>query len=65
MMRRIAILAVLALGLMAGARTGSVCRFTSAAREFHHHFQYLKAGNSLGLVERFVVSVVLSTEPRS
>jgi len=60
MMRRISGIAILALALSAAAYHPGYGRLAAHAREFHHQFRDLKAGNSLGPVERFVFSLVLS-----
>jgi hypothetical protein len=60
MMRRISGIAILALALTAAAHHPGYSRLAAEACEIHHRFQDLKAGNSLGPVERFVFSLVLS-----
>ena len=60
MMRRISGIAILALALTAAMRHPGYGRLAAEAREFHHQFQDLKAGKTLGPVERFVFSLVLS-----
>jgi hypothetical protein len=58
-MRRISGIAILALALTAAIHPG-YGRLVAEAREFSHHYRDLKSGNSLGPVERFVFSLVLS-----
>lgn len=60
MMRRISGIAILALALTSAAHHPGYGRLAAHAREFRHQFQDLKAGNSLGPIERFVFSLVLS-----
>jgi len=60
MMRRISGIAILALALTAAVRHPGYDRLAAEAREVTHHFRDLKAGNSLGPLERFVFSLVLS-----
>jgi hypothetical protein len=60
MMRRLTGIGILALTLTAAAHHPGYGRLVASAREFRHQFQDLKAGNSLGPVERFVFSLVLS-----
>ncbi len=60
MMRRISGIAILALALTATAHHPVYGRLAAHAREFRHQFQDLKAGNSLGPIERLVFSFVLS-----
>jgi hypothetical protein len=60
MMRRISGIAILALALGAAAYHPGYNRLAAQAREFRHQYRDLKAGNSLGPVERVIVSLVLS-----
>lgn len=63
MIRKAYIVAILALGLTAGAvHTSPVFgRFVSSAQSFQHYYRDLKqAGASMGPVERFVFSLVLA-----
>jgi hypothetical protein len=60
MTRRISGIAILALALSAAAHHPGYDRLAAHAREFRHQFRDLKAGDSLGPVERFVFSLVLS-----
>lgn len=60
MMRRISGIAILALALTGAAHHPGYDRLVASAREVQQHYRDLKAGNSLGPVERFVVSLVLS-----
>jgi hypothetical protein len=63
MIRKVFLMAVLALAvLVAGTSTSAQRRVTTAAQSFHRYFQDLKgAGNSVSPVERFVFSIVLAS----
>jgi hypothetical protein len=61
--RRVHIIVVLALGLMATAAVTAPAygRLVSSAQSFRQHFRDLnKAGNSLGPIERLVLSLVMT-----
>ena len=63
MIRRAYIIALITLGLAAGAvrATPVLGRFVSSAQSFHFYFTDLKkAGTSLGPIERFVFSLVVA-----
>ena len=63
MMRKVAMIAVLAAALMAGSARNSalVNRVVASARTVQHNFCDLKdSGKSLNAVERFVFSLALS-----
>jgi len=60
MMRRISGIGILALALTAAVHHPGYGRLAASAREVHHRFEDLKAGNSFGPVERFVFSLVLA-----
>lgn len=63
MIRRAYIIAIMALGLAAGAAHTSPVfdRFVSSAQSFRHYFRDLKqAGTSMSPIERFVFSLVLA-----
>ena len=64
MIRKAYIIAILALGLTAGAvhTSPAINRFVSSAQSFQSHYRDLKqAGASMGPIERFVFSLVLAT----
>ena len=63
MTRRVYIVAILTVGIMATAFRNAPAygRLVSSAQNFQHYFQDLKgAGASLSPVERFVFSLVLA-----
>jgi len=63
MTRKVYIVAILTVGLMAAAFRNAPAygRLVSSAQNFQHYFQDLKgAGASLSPVERFVFSLVLA-----
>jgi hypothetical protein len=66
MIRKAHIIAVLALGLTAGAvhTSPAFCRFVSSAESFRYYYRDLKAGTSMSPIERFVFSLVLAN-PRT
>jgi hypothetical protein len=63
MIRKAYIIAIVALGLTAGAvhTSPAVGRFVSSAESFRYYFRDLKqAGASMSPIERFVLSLVLA-----
>jgi hypothetical protein len=63
MIRKAYIIAIVALGLTAGAVHTSPLfgRFVSSAQSFHSYYRDLQQpGNSMGPIERFVFSLVLA-----
>jgi hypothetical protein len=64
MIRKAHIIAILVLGLAAGAvhTSPAIGRFVSSAQSFQHYYRDLKrAGASMSPIERFVFSLVLAT----
>jgi hypothetical protein len=63
MIRKAYIIAIMALGLTAGAvhTSPAFCRFVSSAQSFKSYYRDLKqAGGSMSPIERFVFSLVLA-----
>jgi hypothetical protein len=62
--RKRIIVGILAAGLTLAAAFGTLGygRIASSAHSFQHYFRAMQAGTSLGLVERFVYSLVLAHE---
>ena len=60
-MKRASTIAMLALLVVLAVRTDGGSRLVSSARNFGRQFHSLKSAQSMGPIERFVLSLVLAS----